>query len=173
MPQTTTSGDQVAVITQGVLVFDDPTTTELRIGGRTLLQRGVRTLAKVGVERMLVILPQGQATDIQSQFKDLDLQLECINWGSEALPFFELAESFLLLAGDHVHHHSSLRALAETSLDGDDLVAQISAAAPDGRRWLTADDAAFVPTAGPGSRASSGTSKLCCVSMICCVPMIF
>ena len=156
MPKTTTSGDRIAVITRGVLIFDDPMTTELQIGGRTLLQRGVRTLAKVGIERMLVILPQGQATDIQSQFNDLDLQLECINWGSEVLPFFEVDESFLLLAGDHVHHHSSLRALTNTRLDDDDLVAQISAAAPDGCRWLTADDATFVPTASPGSRASSG-----------------
>ena len=156
MPEETTSRGRIAVIAQGVLVFDDPATTGLQVGGRTLLQRGVRTLAKVGIDRMLVVLPQGQATDIQSQFKDLNLQLECVNWGSEALPFFELDEPFLLLAGDHVHHHSSLGALVGTSLDGADLVAQTSDAAPDGRRWLTADDAAFVPTAGSGSRASSG-----------------
>ena len=144
------------MISQGVLIYDDSSTTGLQVGGRTLLQRGVRTLAKIGVERMLVVLPPGHATDIHSQFKDLDIKLECINQGSEAQPFFEFDGPFLLLSGDHVHHYSSLNALAGASLDGADLVAQTSDAAPDGRRWLTADDASFVPTGGTGSRASSG-----------------
>ena len=39
MPEETTSRGRIAVIAQGVLVFDDPATTGLQVGGRTRIKR--------------------------------------------------------------------------------------------------------------------------------------
>lgn len=119
------------VIQQGILVFDevpagDTGHTELKVAGRTLLQRGIRTMARAGLNRILVILPQGHATDIQSSVQDLDAQVEVITRGTTAPHSFELREPLLLLAGDYVHHHSSLSALMSAGLQQADFVAQTS-----------------------------------------------
>lgn len=156
MRQSLANKGNSAVIEQGILIFDDSVATELKVAGRTLVQRGIRTMAKAGIDRMLVILPQGQTTAIQPHFQDLDIQLEFTTWGADALPFFELDEPFLLLSGDHVHHHSSLSALMAADLQDADLVAQTSDSAASGQRWIAAGDAALVQTAIPGSRACSG-----------------
>ena len=126
------------MIRQGILVFDDApagatTHTGLKVAGRSLLQRGIRTMARAGLDRIAVVLPQGHPADAIPSLQDLDIQVEFITRGRPASPAFELDEAFLLLAGNYVHHHSSLSALLATGLQGDDFVAQTGETAnPDG-----------------------------------------
>lgn len=113
-------------IKQGILVFPAGTATDIRVAGRTLLQRGIRTLASAGLERVLVVLPPGHIPPDKSPVPDLDIQVEQTAAEVASLP----DAPFLLLRGDCVHHHSSLQALIDAGLQRDDLVAQTS---DDGR----------------------------------------
>ena len=136
------------VIKQGILIFDDPPAdtphTDLKVAGRTLLQRGIRTMAKAGLERIWVILPQDHPTNALPSVQDLDIQIECTTRGNANVSALALDTPFLLLAGDSVHHHTSLSALIASDLQKADFVAQISdATALDDQRWIpTADQPA-------------------------------
>ena len=44
-------------IEQGILVFPAGAATDVQVAGRTLLQRGIRTMASAGIKRVLVVLP--------------------------------------------------------------------------------------------------------------------
>ena len=48
-------------IEQGILVFPAGAATDVQVAGRTLLQRGIRTMASAGIKRVLVVLPPGHA----------------------------------------------------------------------------------------------------------------
>ena len=109
-------------IEQGILVFPTGAATNVQVAGRTLLQRGVRTLARVGIKRVLVVLPPGHTPCGKSLTPDLDIQVEQTTPEAARLP----DAPFLLLKGDCVHHHSSLQALIDAGLQRDDLVAQTS-----------------------------------------------
>ena len=109
-------------IEQGILVFPAGAATDVQIAGRTLLQRGVRTLARVGIKRVLVVLPPGHTPSGKPLTPDLDIQVEQTTPEAARLP----NAPFLLLKGDCVHHHSSLQALIDAGLQRDDLVAQTS-----------------------------------------------
>ena len=109
-------------IEQGVLVFPAGTATKVQVAGRTLLQRGIRTMASAGIKRVLVVLPSGHAPLGKSPVPDLDIQVEQITPEAAGLPDAPV----LLLKGDCVHHHSSLRALINAGLQRDALVAQTS-----------------------------------------------
>ena len=109
-------------IEQGILVFPAGAATEVQVAGRTLLQRGIRTMASAGIKRVLVVLPPGHAPSGKSLVPDLDIQVERTTPEAARLPDAPL----LLLRGDCVHHHSSLQALIDAGLQRDDLVAQTS-----------------------------------------------
>lgn len=109
-------------IEQGILVFPAGAATNIQVAGRTLLQRGIRTLASAGIKRVLVVLPPGQAPLGKSPVPDLDIQVEQTTPEAARPPDAPV----LLLAGDCVHHHSSLRALIDAGLQRDALVAQTS-----------------------------------------------
>ncbi len=109
-------------IEQGILVFPAGAATEVLVAGRTLLQRGVRTLARVGIKRVLVVLPPGHTPSDKSLAPDLDIQVAQTTPQAAVLP----DAPSLLLRGDCVHHHSSLQALINAGLQQDDLVAQTS-----------------------------------------------
>ena len=94
----------------------------MQVAGRTLLQRGIRTLARVGIKRVLVVLPPGHTSSGKSLAPDLDIQIEQTTPEAARLPDAPV----LLLRGDCVHHHSSLQALIDAGLQRDDLVAQTS-----------------------------------------------
>lgn len=109
-------------IEQGILVFPAGAATKVQVAGRTLLQRGIRTMASAGIKRVLVVLPPGHAPLGKSPVPDLDIQVEQTTPEAAALPDAPV----LLLKGDCVHHHSSLRALIDAGLQRDALVAQTS-----------------------------------------------
>ena len=109
-------------IEQGILVFPAGTATEVKVAGRTLLQRGIRTMASAGIKRVLVVLPPGHAPSGKSPVPDLDIQVEQTTPEAACPPDAPL----LLLRGDCVHHHSSLQALIDAGLQRADLVAQTS-----------------------------------------------
>ena len=115
-------------IEQGILVFPAGTATDVQVAGRTLLQRGIRTMASAGIKRVLVVLPAGHAPSGKSPVPDLDIQVEQTTSETARLP----DAPFLLLKGDFVHHHSSLRTLIAAGLQRDDLVAQTSAGVSSG-----------------------------------------
>lgn len=109
-------------IEQGILVFPAGAATEVQVAGRTLLQRGIRTMASAGIKRVLVVLPSGHAPLGKSPVPDLDIQVEQTTPEAAGLP----DAPALLLKGDCVHHHSSLRTLIAAGLQRDALVAQTS-----------------------------------------------
>ena len=109
-------------IEQGILIFPAGAATDVQVAGRTLLQRGIRTMASAGIKRVLVVLPPGHAPSGKSSVPDLDIQVEQTTPEAACLPDAPL----LLLRGDCVHHHSSLQALIDAGLQRDDLVAQTS-----------------------------------------------
>ena len=109
-------------IEQGILVFPTGAATDVQVAGRPLLQRGVRTLARVGIKRVLVVLPPGHTPSGKSLTPDLDIQVTQTTSEAARLP----NAPSLLLRGDCVHHHSSLRALIDAGLQRDALVAQTS-----------------------------------------------
>ena len=109
-------------IEQGILVFPAGAATDVQVAGRSLLQRGVRTMASAGIKRILVVLPSGHAPSGKSLVPDLDIQVEQTTLEAARLP----DAPSLLLRGDCVHHHSSLQALINAGLQRDDLVAQTS-----------------------------------------------
>lgn len=119
------------MIRQGVLVFDDANLdieelAELKVAGRTVIDRGIRTLARAGIERLLVVLPRGQKIDIEAYKRDLDIYVETASWGVDFSLFSTLDKQFALVMGEYIHHHSSLRTLfARGSLQAD-LVSQVS-----------------------------------------------
>ena len=110
------------MLEQGILFFPAGAATDVQVAGRTLLQRGIRTMASAGIKRVLVVLPPGHASSGKSLVPDLDIQVEQTTPQAARLPDAPL----LLLKGDCVHHHSSLRALLNAGLQRDDLVAQTS-----------------------------------------------
>ena len=79
-------------------------------------------MASAGIKRVLVVLPPGHVPSGKSLAPDLDIQVEQTTPKAARLP----NAPFLLLKGDCVHHHSSLRALIHAGLQRDDLVAQTS-----------------------------------------------
>ena len=109
-------------IEQGILVFPAGAATDVQVAGRTLLQRGIRTMAHVGIKRILVVLPPGHTPSGKSLVPDLDIQVEQTTPEAARLP----NAPSLLLKGDFVHHHSSLQALIDAGLQRDGLVAQTS-----------------------------------------------
>ena len=109
-------------IEQGILVFPAGAATNMQVAGRTLLQRGIRTMASAGIKRVSVVLPPGHAPLGKSPVPDLDIQVEQTTPEGAGLPDAPV----LLLKGDCVHHHSSLRALIDAGLQRDALVAQTS-----------------------------------------------
>ena len=114
------------MIRQGVLVFDRGVRPESSCAGLSLLERGIRTMARVGVERLSVIVPADARLKLSKLTRRLDIHLEILTWGSESTLPFLTEEPFLVLLGDHVHHHSSLKRLVERGLTGDGLVIQVS-----------------------------------------------
>ena len=123
------------VIRQGILIFDDTssdpaTLTDLQVAGRTLLQRGIRTMAKAGLDMIGVILPQGHPAHAIPYLHDLDLEVEFLTRDVAAATSSEFDAPFLLLDGTYVHHHSSLSTLLASGLQEADFVTQTSDVSP-------------------------------------------
>jgi phosphatidylglycerophosphate synthase len=118
----------------GLLLFDDSSqgaqTARRRFGGLTMVERGIRTMARAGVRRLLVVLPEGVDVSLSRLTRNLELELEFVLWGNEPSLRFSAGEDVLVLLGDHVHHHSSLTHLVSEGTGGDGLAAQVSPVPP-------------------------------------------
>ena len=147
-------------MTGGLLLFEDSArgawTAGCRFGGLTALERGIRTMARAGVARLVVALPEGPSPSPGRLVRRLDLDLEIVRWGDSPRTAFAAGEQVLVVLGDHVHHHSSLTALVEAGTSGCGLVAQVSAAPGQ-------DQVSFLPPAadprddgGTGPAVSTG-----------------
>jgi len=115
-------------------------------------------MARAGMNRILVVLPQEQATDLKHCEFDLDIQIEFTTWGNKADISFEIDQPSLLVMGHSVHHHSSLSTLTRANLQGADLVAQISdlAHCENDRRNTAGGGAAFNHIKLSATQISSG-----------------
>jgi phosphatidylglycerophosphate synthase len=135
----------------GLLVFDESggPGVRSRVGGLSLLDRGVRTMVRAGVERLLIIVPEGSSTELTAWTRKLDVELEFVTWGqAPKRPLsMEVSKPTLVVLGDYVHHHSSLTGLVNQGLYGHDIVVQTSASEPG--------DDTGVRTAHESSQAAS------------------
>lgn len=161
------------MIRQGILVFDDipheSGSPAFRVAGLSLLERGIRTMARAGIRQLLVVVPQGTPVELSRFTQGLDIDLEFAHWGGSSPPTFAPSEAFLLLRGDHVRHHSSLTAFAQGGLRGCDFAVQTSrTTAPEqAARWVSdaSGAVAFTRAGAPGKPASTGA--------FLCVPGLF
>ncbi len=148
-------------MTGGLLLFEDSPrgswTAGCRFGGLTTLERGILTMARAGVDRLLVAVPPGLSAPGR-RVRRLDIDLEIADWGDSPRTTFGPSEEVLILLGDHVHHHSSLTALVESGASGDGLVVQVSPA--PGQEGLS-----FLP---PGVAAGGGDPGLVSTGALLC-----
>jgi len=118
------------VNTAGILAFEDSAQgrkmASTSFGGLRLLERGIRTMARAGVRRLLVITPAESNTAIGAVTRKLDLELEFVAWGQQADMHFSSGEDVLCLLGDHAHHHTSLKPFVADGTGADDVVVQIT-----------------------------------------------
>ena len=145
-------------MTGGLLLFEDSPrgawTAGCRFGGLTTLERGILTMARAGVDRLLVAVPPGHSPSPGRGVRRLDLELEIAGWGESPRTTFGPSEEVLVLLGDHVHHHSSLAALVEAGAAGYGLVVQVSP--PPGQEGLCFLSPDGATDAGAPGRVSTG-----------------
>ena len=161
------------MIRQGLLVFEDSpagaSRTRLRFGGLSLLDRGIRTMARAGCERVLVVVPEGSRTRISRLPRKLDIDVEIVRWGTDPSMTCIPGEDYLLLAGDFTHHHTSLTQLVTDGLRGLDLVVQVGEddlqSAPLHQVSRQDTVVRFLPSAAPGQSDVSTGAFLCSASI--------
>jgi len=152
------------MIRQGILVFEDASEavrlTGLRVAGLSLLDRGIRTMARAGLERLIVIVPTSAPLVLTPLTQKLDQTIEFLTWDAVSALSLPPGEGVLVLLGDHVHHHSQLRELVEDGLDGCDLVVQTTRTPSQDGPFLqvstTPSSVTFAATSQPSSRVSTG-----------------
>ena len=148
------------MIRHGLLVFaDEMRQLNIRVAGLSLLERGIRTMARAGIKHLHIVVPDGPPPTLSRLVKNLDINIEFLVWGAAPSPAAAPQGDFLLLLGDYVHHHSSLQALVKSGLGNQDLVVQIGN--PDQQNLLqavsvTAASLDFGETTDPGTQASTG-----------------
>ena len=97
---------------------------KLRIAGLSMLERGIRTMARAGIHSITIIHPAGSSWKLGAVTRKLDLDLRFVCWGSEETDGNALDDTGyqLLLAGEYVHHHSSLSELMEAEFGPCELI---------------------------------------------------
>ena len=158
------------MIRQGILVFentpDGARIAGLRVAGLSLLERHVRTLARAGIERLLIVAPAHMNFELSKFAGKLDISVERLTWSARTAASLEPGEDFLVLRGDCAHHHSSLSALIEGGLEGSDFVVQ-AADGPlqDGVLQAAPASSGSVDFAGAEAPASAvGSGAFLCAS---------
>jgi phosphatidylglycerophosphate synthase len=130
---------------RGLLVFDKSPdgsndgsnagcSPQSRVAGLSLLDRGVRTMVRAGVEHLTVLVPAGARTKLHPATQQLGVEaefvVEFVVWGQPTQrppeSTSDTSEPTLILLADHVHHHSSLTDLVKGGLRNHDIVVQTS-----------------------------------------------
>ena len=113
------------MVKKGVLVFENTgaglRAMKQRVAGLTLLERGIRTMARAGLRSIVVLCPSGGQTKLSPVTRKLEIEIDFVAWESPE-DAMDSSEGHLLLWGDHVHHHSSLCELMETELGPHELI---------------------------------------------------
>lgn len=165
------------MIRHGLLVFEDrpdaTRATARRVAGLPLLDRGIRTMARAGIERLTVLVPDQAPLPVSRLARRLPLTLETVGWSQADAVRFTAGEAVLVLLGDHVHHASSLQELVAGGLDHAGLAVQTSDA-PSGDHLGSsvnagAGGATFAPAA-PGAPVSTG-AFLCRADLLAGEPL--
>ncbi len=152
----------------GLLVFPDSdygrSTCVRRVAGLSLLDRGIRTLARQGVTALTVIVPAGARLPLPGHTRRLPLSLRMVTWDQAHKIRFPDDEPVLVLLGDHVHHHSSLAAFVAAAAGVSGMLVQ-TAAADKGPAdaWHVVEDAGTIRFTEPRSAAAplSAGSFIC------------
>ena len=115
------------MVKKGILLFENTEAglraMKQRVAGLTLLERGIRTMARAGLRSIMVLCPSGGQTKLSSVTRKLEVEIDFVAWDSAEAATDSL-EGHLLLWGDHVHHHSSLRELMDAGLGPHELIIQ-------------------------------------------------
>ena len=129
-----------------------------RVAGLSLLERGIRTLARTGIDKLLVLVPPGTDIKLSKITRALEVELSFATLGEPAGQ--ELAGDFLLVLGDYVHHHAGLSAFVDGGLGGSELCLQVSdppqAKTPLIEVSTAADGLSFNTVQTPTQTVSSG-----------------
>lgn len=158
----------------GLLVFADSaaghSACSRRVAGLSMLDRGVRTLARVGVSSLFVVVPAGARTPLPAHTRNLPLEIHFVSWEDVHAVYFPANEPVLVLLGDHVHHHSSLRAFQEAASGDVSVKVQTAPAQPELRcAWHAWTDSSgrleFAPPGQAQCPVSAG-SFICPGSML-------
>ena len=156
------------MIRTAVLAFS-PTATSMhrRVAGLSLFERGVRSLARTGVERILILTGGGESPTLSRLAQKLDVDVEIVpDAAAAAVADPGSGERYLLVLGEYVHHHESLTRFANSAARGSGLLAQVSPppqgnltppALPAGAlSGAFATDAALLPFADLAAAAADG-----------------
>ena len=156
------------MIRQGILIFEDTPAAERlvqrRVAGLSLLDRGIRTMARAGIERLAVVVPDTASVKLTHLTQNLDLKTEFLTWNSVASLTLPAGAEVLVLLGDHVHHASSLADLVKEGLGDCECIVQTSAA-PDRDRshhQVSASAAGIAFTAISSASAPVSTGAFLC-----------
>ena len=152
------------MIRQGILVFEDTVqgaeAIDTRVAALSLLDRDIRTLERVGIEQLLVVVPDDGSPTLTPLTQRLDMHIEFATWEALAAAAFFPSEDFLLLLGDYAHHHSSLGDLLAGSIETGDLVVQTALSPLQDGPFFEVSRAAqtlvFSETETPVGQVSSG-----------------
>ena len=156
------------MIRHGLLVFpagpDRVGSTDRRVAGLPLLDRGIRAMARTGIDHLTVIVPEGAPQPLSGLVRRLPLALQVLTWKQARTVAWAADAAVLVVLGDHVHHATSLQELAKAGLGQADLVIQTSAA-PRGTEALWS-----ASTAGTGVRlttAAAGAGPVSTGAFVC------
>ncbi|NKB68825.1 MAG: hypothetical protein GKR89_17305 [Candidatus Latescibacteria bacterium] len=154
------------MIRQGILVFEDTPESarllRLRVAGISLLDRAVRTMQRVGLKHILVLLPATARPTLDRFTRGLPVEVEFATWGAVPPPLG--AGNFLLLMGDHVHHHSSLSAFVDAGLGDRSLVYQTSQPPEQDEAFYQVEAATGALQPGQTPEAPTSTGAFLCAA---------
>ena len=147
------------MIRQGLLVFAGGRhQLNIRVAGLSLLERGIRTMARAGIKHLQILVPDGPPPTLSRIVENLDLNIEFLFWGTAPPPATAPQEDFLLILGDYVHHHASLQALVNSGLGNQDIVVQVGNPDQQNLQQAVSVTAAleFGEITNPDAKASAG-----------------
>ncbi len=120
----------------GMLLFADSAAGSRacarRVAGLTLLDRGVRTLVRAGIERVTVVVPRDARVTLPRHTRRLSARIDVTRWEDVGRVDVPADERVLVVLGEYVHHHRSLAAFRRAAAAADADVVALAAPRTDG-----------------------------------------